>query len=842
MPYSTPDRLIDRSEQTVVINQILETVTGEDLIFRGLELFGLAGSGKSRLLDAAMVAAKQRDFLVIVLESMNDNRMDDVQLKRLLLKSICDQLINLVDIKPAREAIPVSDDAYTPWYEHRRTSELQVDPLGAFRQALVHAINAKPLAMFIEQSEQFPDTVFDWLGTDLLAPLVETRAVPVLVLFVAGRSPRITHANGWPTRMREDVKAMRLGGLDLKYTTEHLKSLPPAGEYSAAAQVIYDVGNGHPYSTEALVSILRERQISLERVPLYRDVLADELYQEVLKQYIFRDTPEWVLPMLEAACVPRLLEPALLKSLVQKLHPELAPNQLIQWFRIRLQELQAPEFHLVHYERNQVSPELMPPLRRLLHVAMVVRQPRDMEELHKLALDYYEQELREHSTGNGTRVAYIQEIIFHLTQRQAIQKQLLPPGPGLGGAANPNNKSLAQELGARLQEFFNRENPADVETLNKLRKLLPSDSDLEALIGQRALLELEKEILDFLQPAPAGHGAPISAFKESFLIIYFSEPSEFKVSWNLHDHIVLPTQTVYSARRFEESDWRSRTQEIGQVAFGLYLPEQAQSMIKEHRQWSIQFTTDTTHIPWELLHDGEEFICLAHPVARIPATVNEPRMNPPKSDGIKRALIIGNPTDDLEGSGEEAETIAQLLRQYNVQVDLLRGSKEATANEFAIRMARPQYYDLIHFAGHGFFNAKDPRQSCLEFKDGNFLAEELRVLKSRAFVFLSACFGAAGSTQDVTFGPIGKFMDGLALRTLLAGAAGCLGPLWTIDDYLASEFAVTFYQNLLSGLNTGQAVMEARKAVRAKSAKSDLWASWVLYGRPLQTIFDSALS
>lgn len=837
MSHPTPERLIDRTEQSEKIDETLERVADDELRFKGLELFGLAGSGKSRLLETAMAKAKQRGFLVILLDCVNDNQLDDFQIKRLLLKSICDQLVNLVDIKAAREAIPLTAEAYTPRFARAQSAAEQADPLAAFRQALVKAIGARPLALFIEQSEQCPDAVFDWLGSDFIAPLVETHALPALVLFVAGRSQRIPRTNRWQIALRERVTTMRLDALNFTYTTEHLQELPPDGGYSAAAGVLYDLSNGHPYSTEALVEILHEHQVPVDRVALFHEKLADQLYELVLKQYIFRGADDWVLPLLEAASVPRLLEPALLKGLVQRLHPELAPNQPIQWFRIRLQNLQDSEFHLVHFERNQVSPELMPPLRRLLHAAMVVRQPRDLFELHGLALEYYQEELRKHSTGNGTRVAYIQEIIFHLAQRRAIQKQLLPATPGLGGASGAPQKTLAQELHAQLEAHFNRENPADVETLHTLRKLLPSDSDLELLIGQRALLELEEELVDFLQPPSAPRGAGTSPFQESFLIIYFSEPSEFKVSWHLHDHIVLTTQTVYSARRFEESDWRKRTREIGQVAFGLYLPEQAQGMIKEHRQWSIQFTTDTTHIPWELLHDGEEFVCLAHPVARIPSSVTEPHMHPPRNHAPKRALVIGNPSGDLYGAGEEAETIARLLREHDVEVELLRGPHEASANEFAIRIARPQHYDLIHFAGHGVFNSRDPRQSYLEFTDGAFLAEELRALKSRAFVFLSACYGSRGATQDVTFGPIGKFMDGLAMRALMAGAAGCLGPLWAVDDYLAGEFAVMFYEKLLSGLTTGEAVMAARQAVRAKSAQSDLWASWVLYGKPLQTIF-----
>jgi hypothetical protein len=64
----------------------------------------------------------------------------------------------------------------------------------------------------------------------------------------------------------------------------------------------------------------------------------------------------------------------------------------------------------------------------------------------------------------------------------------------------------------------------------------------------------------------------------------------------------------------------------------------------------------------------------------------------------------------------------------------------------------------------------------------------------------------------------------------------CLGPVWPIGDSTAKDFALVFYENLLKGKPFGEAVRQARLAVKGQTSGD--WASWVLYGDPLKKIKD----
>lgn len=224
-------------------------------------------------------------------------------------------------------------------------------------------------------------------------------------------------------------------------------------------------------------------------------------------------------------------------------------------------------------------------------------------------------------------------------------------------------------------------------------------------------------------------------------------------------------------------------------------------------------------------------------MARKLSFLKEPQAHYRPASSAKRALIVGNPTGDLPGAAAEAQAVANLLQQHEVEVDLLIGPAQVSANDFVKRLVT-QWYDLVHYAGHGYFESADPRGSGLLFADGQVLAEELeRVLKSAAFVFLSACEAAKSGTQKSTMGFRGTFIEGLATAVLLGGAIGCLAPMWEIDDGIAQDFAVEFYRHLFENdppLPLGEVVRQARLSVRDQSP--DFWATWVLYGGPLMLL------
>jgi CHAT domain-containing protein len=283
------------------------------------------------------------------------------------------------------------------------------------------------------------------------------------------------------------------------------------------------------------------------------------------------------------------------------------------------------------------------------------------------------------------------------------------------------------------------------------------------------------------------------------------------------------------------SDWQDETEETGKTAFTAYLPERSQEFIRSKSDWAIQLTTNRVDIPWELLHDDHEFLCLSRPVGRRPQSLREQKVLPERKEGPLRALIVGNPNGDLPGAELEAGMIGDALRAANVEVELLLG-EQATARQFA-RKIRNQMYDLIHFAGHAYFESKAPDMSGLMFHDNPMPAAELgRHLSSQALVFLSACEAGMAGVAGSHIGLLGEFVAGIAASILFGGAIGCVAPMWGIDDGVAKDFSISFYQNLLSGKIVGESLRQARLAVRKAGGHEDAWKAWVLYGDPTLAI------
>jgi CHAT domain-containing protein len=264
------------------------------------------------------------------------------------------------------------------------------------------------------------------------------------------------------------------------------------------------------------------------------------------------------------------------------------------------------------------------------------------------------------------------------------------------------------------------------------------------------------------------------------------------------------------------------------------LPSRAQEFLRKHHNRPIQFVTNKSEIPWELLHDGQDYLCLSRPFARKPQEVSEPRALKPLPKSDRTALIVGNPTGDLPGAEQEAQDIASLLKTKGWDVELLL-TKNATSTKFALSIQNRRYR-LIHFAGHGAFGREGGKiKSRLSFSDGDLLDEDLeRQLKSPAFIFLSACQAGQSTSQEVTHGFRGNFTEGMAVSALRGGATHCLGPMWLIGDSLAHNFALAFYRYMIRKETLGESVRLARLDVKDKSP--DFWAAWVLYGDPCKPL------
>ena len=819
MQYPTSKNLINRNEQREKIKSLLSKETEQTHCV--LEFFGIAGLGKSRVLEIAKEECRKKelpfgviDFLVADTSNVQYPDLD-------ILLRICDNLDRFTDFTPGRLFIAsLTRNSKGDVSQESKNIVTDNKSLTEFRRYLVESLNGRPLIMMLDSIEQCPDELFNWIGREFLAPLVAEQNIGQVTLFLAGRGPRVNESR-WPVALRTATESLRLNPLEFESSLEHIGSLPTGIDYSEAARDIYALSNGHSHSTEAIVYWLGSLGIKVKEVGAQRIELARRLKDEVVRRYILSDAGDWVLSFLEVTCYFRWFTSGFVSDFIQKYRPDLGKDMPVQWYTARLVELQKQPLHLVYLGKDHYR--LEPTLQKLLHVVMAILTPDEALMIHGEAADTLERELQKNVEQPSKGLAsdnvaspLIVEILYHKAHLSIIVGRKM---------------DMRGELKRMLESYFDPMDFRDLELLDFLKNTLEQDADLKELITQSVLDGLLDEIDAFCTPLPTEK----KPFQLSHLTIEYIPPTEYRVSWYQANQQVVPTEKVVSVQQFELNEWRDETDETGKTAFTAYLPERSQNFVRNRAEQAILLTTNRPEVPWELLHDDNDFLCLSRPIGRRPQMLKEAKIHPERQEEGLRALVVGNPTGDLPGADEEAIVVAKALEDVGVVVDVL-SKREATAKQFAKKI-RNQTYDLIHFAGHAYFEPKAPHLSGLKFYDSPMPAEELgRHLNSRALVFLSACAAGMVDVTESKAGLIGEFVEGIATSVLLGGAIGCIAPMWAVEDGAARDFSIAFYKNLLAGAVIGESVRQARLSAYNKNKQADVWKAWVLYGDPLQII------
>jgi hypothetical protein len=255
---------------------------------------------------------------------------------------------------------------------------------------------------------------------------------------------------------------------------------------------------------------------------------------------------------------------------------------------------------------------------------------------------------------------------------------------------------------------------------------------------------------------------------------------------------------------------------------------------------SVVHDAAASRIPWEAINVRGWFPALESGLSRRYATAD---LVPARFDTARSGqrelgvLLIANPTLDLPGAEEERVRVAALLsRSRSVRLVEISG-KEATLARVTAELESGRF-DVLHFAGHAFFDVTHPGESGLVLTDGELTGAALSALRRLPpLVVFNACESARlrghgtrrGSARSATQAR-GQGMQrnlGLAENLLRAGLAHYIGTHWPVVDASAATFAGVFYRELLR-TTIGSALVRARRAVRAR--RSPDWADYVHYG------------
>lgn len=202
-----------------------------------------------------------------------------------------------------------------------------------------------------------------------------------------------------------------------------------------------------------------------------------------------------------------------------------------------------------------------------------------------------------------------------------------------------------------------------------------------------------------------------------------------------------------------------------------------------------------------------------------------------------KILLVVNPTEDLDGAEEEGKRVKSLLSQ-DPAVELVELWREQ-ATWSAVRAAfRSGEYDVIHYAGHAFFDPNKRSRSGILCHGSRVLSGQdlIHLEKLPALVFFNACeAGRVRGEAPVKNQKKSKWRPleenvGLAEAFLRAGVGNYVGTYWPVGDTAAEKFASVFYKALVRGASVGDALQEGRRQVI--ELKSVDWADYVHYGSP----------
>jgi pimeloyl-ACP methyl ester carboxylesterase len=324
--------------------------------------------------------------------------------------------------------------------------------------------------------------------------------------------------------------------------------------------------------------------------------------------------------------------------------------------------------------------------------------------------------------------------------------------------------------------------------------------------------------------------------------------------------------------------------ERGQFLGRLLIPQDLSQHLSSTAPLVLQLDATTARIHWEMVSQPDPILAEdARPSGDISAFLGTYRgltrqlrttfARPPQPahnlQAMPRILVVADPSREhpLLGAAEEGLSVAALFESFNTiaeeagwpqrfQVTRLIGPLEATPTR-VLRELTILRYEVLHYAGHCFFNPKDPAQSGWIFSNGVVIsAYELeRIDRVPSLVVCNAC--ESGITPDRSGERNAALVPSFAEAFFALGVANYVGTAWPVDDLAARLFATTFYASLL-GLDIGSdrqlqpgetpgkeplkprpihlAMLRARLAVAGTPSGNGTWGAYQHYGNPYYRI------
>jgi hypothetical protein len=276
----------------------------------------------------------------------------------------------------------------------------------------------------------------------------------------------------------------------------------------------------------------------------------------------------------------------------------------------------------------------------------------------------------------------------------------------------------------------------------------------------------------------------------------------------------------------------------------------------ERRALNVLLLTAEPHVPWELalLEDADVLVPGAPPLlgcqvnlGRWPLDHSELQPSP-CVDVQHMAAVVGDYAArsgwrKLQQAMEEGAQIVQRYRAVQLAADAPQIKKLLTARLGDVDPGHGA--EAVHFACHGEAMQQHALDAAVILGDGMRLSPLVFAnaplgKRCAPFLFMNACqVGKAGEL-------LASF-SGFAGEAIKGGFRGFLAPLWSVEDQLARDIALGFYEQVFGDADRApRPVAEVLREMRARFADTEpnslTRLAYVFYGHPGLTLHRSPAS
>jgi class 3 adenylate cyclase/CHAT domain-containing protein/tetratricopeptide (TPR) repeat protein len=278
---------------------------------------------------------------------------------------------------------------------------------------------------------------------------------------------------------------------------------------------------------------------------------------------------------------------------------------------------------------------------------------------------------------------------------------------------------------------------------------------------------------------------------------------------------------------------------LGRQLWEQLLPPNARARVGQSTAAELVLTMDEhfARIPWELLHDGREFLGLRFGVGRVVSAAKQLAASKAReTTGQLKVALVADPQGTLPDAQREGTQLGTLLGD--------RAEYQAVVNDRAVNRAEflAQFgtADILHVAGRAEY---DGANGGFVLADGRVTATELARLPAGAAVPRLLVFTACEAPTPGRNPHSESAVFGLATAILTAGVKHFVGARRAVPGAAGFQFAQELYAKLAGGQPIGVAVRDARREAARRHGKTDLtWAAYVLYGDPTARYFSGPVA